>query len=78
MPDTTPPSPPPAQGLDLRDYFAGQALVGIILSALSGQPGGTFSHAANWQSMAARAYEVADHMLKARAGPAPAQGKRPS
>jgi hypothetical protein len=76
MPDATPASP--AQGLDLRDYFAGQALVGIILSALSGQPGGTFSHAANWQAMAARAYEAADHMLKARAGPAPGQGKRPS
>jgi hypothetical protein len=80
MPDAT--AAPPAQAQALRDYFAGQALVGIVLSALSNQPGGTFSHAANWQAMAARAYEAADDMLRARAGPAGGSasgtGKRPS
>lgn len=46
------------EGMSLRDWFAGQALVGII-SALE-------SHVSNRLADATRAYEYADAMLTAR------------
>ena len=47
----------PAQGMSLRDYFAGQALAGIFASA-------NFSFAKDW--IGGKAYEAADSMLAAR------------
>ena len=48
----------PLLPVSLRDYFAGQALVGITLN----------EYAYNWGSggVAERAYKIADAMLKAR------------
>lgn len=45
-------------GMSLRDYFAGQALIGLISC-----PDITLGHAGDYAS---RAYEYADAMLKAR------------
>ena len=47
----------PAQGMSLRDYFAGQALAGIFASA-------NFDFAKDW--IGGKAYEAADSMLAAR------------
>ena len=44
-------------GMTLRDYFAGQALAGILASA-------NFGNVKDW--IGAKAYEVADSMLAAR------------
>lgn len=43
-------------GMSLRDYFAGQALVGMMAGAIS----------VDVERSAQRAYEYADAMLKAR------------
>ena len=45
-------------GMTLRDYFAGQALVGMLSEGRSN------SNAKNW--MPEEAYEIADAMLAAR------------
>jgi hypothetical protein len=45
------------RGMTLRDYFAGQALAGILASA-------NFGNVKGW--IGAKAYEVADLMLAAR------------
>lgn len=47
------------QGMSLRDYFAGQALAGMVTAAgFQGEP---------WDKLSADAYEAADSMLAARA-----------
>ena len=46
-------------GMTLRDYFAGQALVGYLSGSIT-SIGGTKSDVAKW------AYEFADDMIKAR------------
>lgn len=52
-------------GLTLRDYFAGQAIVGV-LSSLS------YAHAEKYDGWAVEsAYRIADHMLAARRKAAP-------
>lgn len=48
-------------GMTLRDYFAGQALAGII--AADNSPAG------DWPLCAEHAYKAADAMLAARKGP---------
>ena len=48
----------PIKGMTLRDYFAGQALVGIIT-----HPGGK---AGDWEGAAEDAYESSDAMLEER------------
>jgi hypothetical protein len=45
------------RGMTLRDYFAGQALAGILASA-------NFGNVKDW--IGAKAYEAADSMLAAR------------
>ena len=45
-------------GMTLRDYFAGQALIGIIT-----HPDG---FAGKWKKAAEHAYEAADAMIEAR------------
>lgn len=47
------------QGMTMRDYFAGQALAGILSAA-------NFGNAKDW--IGQRAYEYADAMLAAREG----------
>jgi hypothetical protein len=47
-----------ATGMTLRDYFAGQALIGIIT-----HPDG---FAGKWKKAAEHAYEAADAMIEAR------------
>ena len=58
----TPSSQPFPQyyGMSLRDYFAGQALVGLFSYT------GSYGLGNNCESLAARSYEAADAMLKAR------------
>ena len=48
---------PPQVGMTLRDYFAGQALAGILASA-------NFGNVKDW--IGGKAYEAADAMLAAR------------
>ena len=50
---------PACAGMSLRDWFAGQALQGILAGTLNGDK------PENW---AKAAYQVADAMLKARGG----------
>ena len=54
-----------SDGMDLRDYFAGQALSGILPDAFqeapSNYPEGKLSD--TWSAIA---YEIADAMMKAR------------
>lgn len=48
------------EGMSLRDYFAGKAMIGIISSeGISGSAGGYLSHAQS-------AYRYADAMIEAR------------
>ena len=47
-------------GMSLRDYFAGQCLVGVINEAKN-EPGGLLLH-----QVAELAYELSDAMLEAR------------
>lgn len=47
------------QGMTLRDYFAGQALVGKYVD-------GTANHDLQWQDIASQCYMAADAMLAAR------------
>ena len=54
----------PEYGMSLRDWFAGQALVGLM-----GDPGMRPSDTREFQHMAARLYQVADAMLAERAKP---------
>ena len=46
-----------SEGMTLRDYFAGQALAGILASA-------NFGNVKDW--IGGKAYEAADSMLAAR------------
>lgn len=50
-----------SHGMSLRDWFAGQALMGIM-----GDPGMRPSSLGEFAHMAMRMYQVADAMLKAR------------
>ena len=45
-------------GMSLRDWFAGQALIGLI----------PISRSSNWNLDAAEAYKISDAMLRARTG----------
>ena len=54
-----PPPPPPESGMTLRDYFAGQALAGIVTDGIP--------TIVNAKLYAAAAYGMADAMLLARA-----------
>lgn len=47
------------RGMTLRDYFAGQALVGIVNVFAS-------TDGVKSESMAGAAYQIADYMLEAR------------
>ena len=51
----------PVTGMTLRDYFAAQAVNGMLNSEYSGGPG------SNLYELARQAYAVADIMLKERA-----------
>lgn len=46
------------KGMSLRDYFAGQALAGLLTS--------TATDGDDWDTIAAKAYDSADAMLAAR------------
>jgi len=48
-------------GMELRDYFAGQALIGIM-----SDPGMRPASLGEFEHMATRMYQVADAMLAAR------------
>lgn len=48
----------PRDGMSLRDYFAGQALVGLSANPVWSD--------ASWERTAEAAYEAADAMLEAR------------
>lgn len=50
------------RGLSLRDYFAGQALAGLLAKGTEGR----FSNAAGVNRAAVWAYEYADAMIAAR------------
>lgn len=50
----------PEGGMALRDYFAGQALIGLCTKS-------SWPHPSHAEEMARRAYHFADAMLKARA-----------
>ena len=52
-------------GLSLRDWFAGQALMGMMSNPLWKELNGW-----TWKSRAGEAYIAADAMLAARGGPA--------
>ena len=56
-------TPPSASAMTLRDWFAGQALNGIM-----SDPGMRPSSLSEFEHMAQRLYQVADAMLKARQG----------
>lgn len=49
-----------SDGMSLRDYFAGQAVVGYLAAHADGTELGTIEHNAKY------AYDMADAMLKAR------------
>ena len=49
-----------AEGMSLRDWFAGQALAGFEMNSLVG------SHELMADNAAVRAYEIADKMLEER------------
>ena len=51
-------------GMSLRDWFAGQALIGLM-----GDPGMRPSNLDEFEHMARRLYQVADAMLKERRNP---------
>ena len=51
-------------GMSLRDYFAGQAIVGVLAN-------GDDYESADWSGCAIYAYSLADAMLKARKTPKP-------
>jgi hypothetical protein len=52
------------RGMDLRDYFAGQALAGLFR-----HEGWINTFDGDGEEVATRAYSVADAMLKARSAP---------
>lgn len=52
------------QGMTLRDYFAGQAIAGLLTHI---PPAGMPSHVAR-KKQAETAYQIADEMLAARKG----------
>lgn len=60
----------PEQGMTLRDWFAGQALAGIIPGLLDGAD---YKPAVLPEDAAMRAYEIADAMLVERSSDAVAQ-----
>lgn len=54
------------EGMSLRDYFAGQALIGLLSNpGKIADPAGNILQR-NPPTMAGMAYEIADAMLKAR------------
>lgn len=56
------------KGMSLRDYFAGQALTGIVAIIPSLK-----TEAQSYAYIATKAYEMADSMLRARAAQSPAE-----
>lgn len=48
-------------GMSLRDYFAGQALIGILST-----PRTVFEGFASWNRYAEESYKLADEMMKER------------
>lgn len=55
-----------AQGMSLRDWFAGQALAGELAAEDMGEGAVLLRTKENAELMAARAYHMADAMLSAR------------
>ncbi len=55
-------------GMSLRDWFAGQSLVGLLSHAQS--DGSDFIHELGYDAAAYQSYRFADAMLKARKGEA--------
>lgn len=54
-------------GMELRDYFAGQALIGVmVMRAAIREEGFANVGDINQESIAEEAYELADAMLEAR------------
>ena len=53
-----------APGMSLRDWFAGQALAGLLAS--TAHPDSTGPDCASQSSWAAQAYSLADAMIEAR------------
>lgn len=58
---SNPPGYEPAPGMTLRDWFAGQALPGMISAAMQSSARET-----PWTMVAAVSYAIADAMLAAR------------
>ena len=54
------------EGMTLRDYFAGQVLVGLLASEAEGFTIITEEDKTNEETIASIAYKFADAMLKAR------------
>lgn len=63
------------EGMSLRDYFAGQAIIAILTAKVDGQgftrhkheiTGETLGNTTNLPQQAAAAYELADALLAAR------------
>jgi hypothetical protein len=54
-------------GMELRDYFAGQALIGVMVMRTAIREGGLANvDDISQESIAEEAYELADAMLEAR------------
>ena len=51
------------EGMSLRDWFAGQALVGLIAEHAHPTAGGSWGHL---EGISGKAFEFADEMLRAR------------
>jgi hypothetical protein len=59
-------------GMTLRDYFAGQALTGIL--ANNGTPWAPDIADVSDNDIAKASYDLADEMLLARSAPSPSEG----
>jgi hypothetical protein len=53
-------------GMSLRDYFAGQALVGLLSKDISMEHYQWYYNTANRQELAKDAYDIADAMIELR------------
>lgn len=54
------------QGMDLEDYFAGEALKGMLSYSAVNPMKGNFVENCSAENVAQRAYEYADEMVKIR------------